>query len=202
MKRPVTQSSSGASARSNPTLPTPPTRARQHPVRHISREVQRQQPPSDSQRRPSRQASGDLQRQQLLHNDTSQPQPRPVNRQGSSGPHLLGQNSNELGDEIHQLFGGPKPAQSQSKPAPGPKVENEFVADWLSHPAPAVDVAQPVRTDSVYVPVGLSKDRPTIPKGGLAPAPPPKAKSSPMVASPAQMSTGANKWADRLRAKR
>lgn len=165
-------------------MPTPPPRARQQPHRQDSSDSSRQRP----------------------FNALSRPIP-----QGSSEPHPLRQNSAELGDEIHQLLGRPptkpapisrppkaaQPAQKQAS-----KVDNDFQADWLSHPNPSISMPASPGTGSVYVPVTQPKDRPTIPKGGLAPAPPPKVKSSPIVASPPSTGPEANKWADRLRTRR
>jgi len=181
VNRPVTQSSSGSSHRSTPTLPTPPSKARQALLRQGSGDSQSRIPSREDQRQPIRQIPG------------------------SSHPHPLRQNSNELGDEISQLLGGPlkpvavaKPAQPVRKPSAEPPVTNAFVADWLSHPNPSISVPQSPRSGSVYIPVNHPKDRPTIPKGGLAPAPPAKVKALPIVASSASGGI-ANKWADRLR---
>lgn len=87
---------------------------------------------------------------------------------------------------------------------------NAFQADWLSHPADNVpSVPQSVRT-TVLVPMNNPRDRPMIPKGGLAPAPPPKARLTPLSGSGSGSaalgsgSSGANggKWANRLRERR
>ncbi|OCF32201.1 hypothetical protein I316_06115 [Kwoniella heveanensis BCC8398] len=68
---------------------------------------------------------------------------------------------------------------------------NTFQSDWLSHPAhsPSHQVSMtslpkqyqqdsPPLRSSVYLPVTLPKERPIIPRGGLAPAPPPRARTS------------------------
>ena len=91
---------------------------------------------------------------------------------------------------------------------PLPPEPNAFQASWLSRPDPTLSVPQTARTDSVYVPVTRPKDRPIIPPGRLAPAPPGKKK--PLGAQDGTRGAfvgvssagGNNKWADRLRAKR
>lgn len=192
--RPPTQSSSGASSQDTPPLPTPPGRVRQIPNRQMSTESQRQY--------PAPYVSSITQRVQPVRQDSGQSLRQP-GRQGSSGsgPHPLRQSSKELGDEISQLLG------NSAKPAPAsrkPSTENGFQADWLAHPNPALAVPQTAGTDSVYVSVNRPNERPTIPRGGLAQAPPPKVKSSPGAPSPADAGAGAgaNKWADRLRGRR
>ena len=182
-------------------MPTPPVRARQIPIRQGSVEARGQPSERDPVSQPHRQLQDRPPPRQI--SSDSQRQPTMGSRRLVPAPRYLPQSSNEMGDEIRQLLGEPaKPAPSLHQPMSDPKVENEFQADWLSHPNPAIPVPQSADTGSVYIPVSLPKDRPTIPKGGLAPAPPPKVKRSPVVASPAGSGTGANKWADRLRDRR
>ena len=218
VNRPTTQSSSGSSGRGSSVLPTPPAQAarqdrRQHPLRQASSESEYPKPPvkktsTESQRQYApRQLSNDLIRPPLgpsgsqshLTHRGSSDQSRP--RRTPNG------DSNELGNEIQNLLGGPpKPVALITRAPPRePRLDNDFQADWLSHPAPGLDFPQTPRTESVYIPVTLPKDRPIIPKGGLAAAPPPKMRASPSTtaetASPAPAVAG-NKWADRLRGKR
>ncbi|WVR00343.1 hypothetical protein IAU59_007486 [Kwoniella sp. CBS 9459] len=82
--------------------------------------------------------------------------------------------------------------QSQSEGRKGGWFTNAFQSNWLSHPAqPPAQAAitsspEPYGSDtqrsdsrsSVYLPVTHPKERPVIPKGGLAPAPPPRARIS------------------------
>lgn len=103
---------------------------------------------------------------------------------------------NSLGDEITHLLGGGSKGRFNSKtinpasrpPPPAQKVSvskrssNAFQVSWLSHPSQPGNLGndnpsdipsmlETARTGSVYLPITHPKDRPIIPKGGLAPAP-------------------------------
>jgi hypothetical protein len=202
-----------------PYLPTPPGRAA---TRTYSKDSFRaRQSSADSVRPPHRT------RQPSRHDTFAIPPVKQASRKDS------GRSDTGLRSEIHNLLGNDSmqpprqqtrlPAQSQprqlvpTKPTPAvakaPIANNAFQADWLSHPGPAFSVPQTARSGSVYLPVPKPKDRPMIAPGGLAPAPPPKAKSklgqntrgSTLPSAPASIAGGASaggKWADRLRAKR
>lgn len=128
--------------------------------------------------------------------DTIRPRPQPQRTETDNS-------ENSLGDEITHLLGGGSKVRSNSKtinPAPRPmppakkvsvskRSSNAFQASWLSHPSqsrtPRSDsppdipiMPETARTDSVYLPVTHPKDRPIIPKGGLAPAPTGRKKGS------------------------
>ncbi|EIW71814.1 hypothetical protein TREMEDRAFT_60731 [Tremella mesenterica DSM 1558] len=80
---------------------------------------------------------------------------------------------------------------------------NAFQSDWLSHPLQNASVPQSPRT-TILIPMGNPRDRPTIPKGALAPAPPPKVRMATGSGggTPGSGSSGGNKWANRLRERR
>lgn len=204
-----------------PYLPTPPGRSATRTYSKDSFRARQSsadsvRPPPQSQRQPSR------------HDTFAIPPVKQAIRKGSD------RSDTGLRSEIHNLLGNndtgnpPRqqtrlPTQSQprqlvpARPAPAavkaPVPNNAFQADWLSHPGPAFSVPQTARSGSVYLPVPGPKDRPMIAPGGLAPAPPPKAKSKPgqnerrptlppAAGSIAGGSSAGGKWADRLRAKR
>lgn len=80
----------------------------------------------------------------------------------------------------------PKPTTFKSDTTQG-SVTNDFLSDWLTRPPPsragsnpyqeAIDSAAQSRSGSVFLPVPHPKDRPIIKRGGLAPAPPPRART-------------------------
>ncbi|ORX40733.1 hypothetical protein BD324DRAFT_17600 [Kockovaella imperatae] len=119
-----------------------------------------------------------------------------------------------LGSEINHLLGAdsqpsknrplyPPPQGVVKVPPLPPQMQNDFQASWLSRPGPALSVPQTARTDSVYVSVTRPKDRPIIPPGGLAPAPPGKKRQERKITSTGiDSASGNNKWTNRLRAKR
>lgn len=202
-----------------PYLPTPPGRAA---TRTYSKDSFRARQSSADSVRPLR-----TQRQPSRHDTFAIPPVMQASRKDS------GRSDAGLRSEIHNLLGNDsghpprqqtrRPTQSQPRqlvPAKPPAVakvasmaNNAFQADWLSHPGPAFSVPQTARSGSVYLPVPKPRDRPMIAPGGLAPAPPPKAKSKlgqntrgpTLPPAPASIAGGASaggKWADRLRAKR
>ena len=194
--RPVTQSSSASSSRSTPDLPIPPPRARLP-----SRAPARQGSSDSAPRYPTLMRQGDQgvspSMQAVPRKDSKDSLVRAV-KQARPSP----QSTTKL-DASNIIKSDPKPrAIAPKQDAP----ENAFVADWLSRPNPSMSLPQSPRSGSVYLAVQTQpKDRPTIPKGGLAPAPPPKVKGSPAPgAGGSQQSSGmppvgSNKWADRLR---
>jgi hypothetical protein len=95
----------------------------------------------------------------------------------------------------------------------GAKTDNTFQASWLAQPPDhTFSAPQSARSGSVYLPVTMPKDRPMIPPGGLAPAPPPKVKlksANVGITASSSANTGAGvsgaaggKWADRLRSRK
>jgi hypothetical protein len=112
----------------------------------------------------------------------------------------------ELGDEIQQLLGSQRRvgARSMSPERPG----NDNKADhaststrsprrpsWLRHPPPGRTRSTPsvpqYPRSSIYLPVTHPEDRPIIPRGGLAAAPPPKVKSTASTPTPSRPPAGA-----------
>lgn len=117
-----------------------------------------------------------------------------------------------FGGEIRNLLGNRAatkpaggPANPGTRPPPASNQSNGVVKRWLTPSndrtraaAPSVPVSP--RT-SVYLPVTHPKDRPIIPRGKLAPAPPPKAKlkAAPVPTAQAPI-TGAAAWLSGTRA--
>lgn len=167
------QSSSGSSTG---RLPTPPPRSARSRTAsadsmHIS-PVPGAHPHRQASRQPAYQAS---------HQPRQITPQRPAPSRQPTG----------LSSEIGNLLGNkPKhPTQSQTRPAIHPqqqaqaqaplrKASNDCQASWLAHPSDMSipQIPQSVRAESVYLPVTKPKDRPMIPPGKLAPAPPPKVK--------------------------
>jgi len=101
-----------------------------------------------------------------------------------------------LTTEIGQLLGG-RPARPTGQHVP-----------WPARTGPPMSMPQTAKSGSVYLPVTLPQDRPIIPPGGLAPAPPPKVRTGKVQGLGAddpglgKLATGKDKWADRLRSRR
>jgi hypothetical protein len=108
----------------------------------------------------------------------------------------------ELGDEIHQLLGSQRRVGAPSQPQrrgneaeeglASPSMRSPRRPSWLRHPPPPPRSSMPQspRT-SVYLPVPHLKDRPIIPRGGLAAAPPPRVKSTANTPTPSRPPAGA-----------
>lgn len=157
-----TTSSSGGSTATTPHLPTPPPRS-----------AVRRGYSAESTRPTHAPARG----------DTRTYSENPIPSVQSRAPHTVRKPSG-LNGEIQNLLGGKTSSQGSSGSKAGsrptvsnrpPESDNAFQNSWLSRPDPGVSVPQSA-TNSVYLPVTRPKDRPMIPPGGLAPAPPPKAR--------------------------
>lgn len=191
VNRSLTQSSLG-SGDGLSVLPTPPPRTMRKqtvPAASLTRPVAHgSQPRQDSANSyfPSRRDRGGGRGSTGMRSETK-PDALSAVRSQAAPPHP------ELGDEIQQLLGSQRKGGARSKSPERP--DNDNKADhasasmrsprrpsWLRHPPPGPtrstpSVPQSPRT-SVYLPVTHPKDRPIIPRGGLAAAPPPKVKST------------------------
>jgi len=112
----------------------------------------------------------------------------PVPRRAASRRTSHDGGKQELEDEISLLLGNKRPQHPQSRSFIPParkvsepkEIKQPPLWEFRSHSKPAPSVPQSPIT-SVYVAVTEPRNRPIIPRGKLAPAPPPRAKLQPAV---------------------